>query len=154
MLCQRLMRVQTCSFVIDTKSNDTPTALSPVWFFLHLRKKLSLAAGMTAPPARKMSAPAPFFATTTVIPGASCTQDTPTSVTCTGTGAFLGSSPAVTFTDALGNSNTVTVPLNVALDDTNGAQTIPALSQWSLIALALMLLYLSASTLRTSARRR
>jgi hypothetical protein len=53
--------------------------------------------------------------TITTIPGAICpaTVATTTTITCTGTGAALGNNPPATSTDALGNSRTRPVPLQI-----------------------------------------
>jgi hypothetical protein len=90
--------------------------------------------------------------TTTSVPGATSCTTVGTNATCTGSGGAFGKDPTVTSTDLAGNTNSTVVPLNV-LPATNSAQPIPSLSGWSLITLALMLLGMSAVTLRRSARR-
>ena len=89
--------------------------------------------------------------TSNAMAGASCTT-TGTTATCHGTAGVLGNDPVMTSTNTASNTrSTATVPLTVM---GGKAQAIPTLSQWSLIALALMLLAASAATLRTRGERR
>jgi len=79
---------------------------------------------------------------------------TATTITCTGLASLLGNNPTATSTDDAGNTITATVPLVVnGLPYNNNAVAIPTLSDWSLIALALMLLGLSGAALRRGMRR-
>jgi hypothetical protein len=89
------------------------------------------------------------------IPGSSCNGQPITAggFTCTGTGGNLGGNPPLLVKNpGTGATNGGSVPLYVTPAAGN-AQPIPTLGEWSLIALALMLLGLSAVTLRRSAPR-
>jgi len=94
--------------------------------------------------------------TTNTLQGGTCTPNPATgvtSITCSGTGGNLGSNPTITTKDEAGNTSTGTVQLEVTPGSNNNAVAVPTLSDWSLIALALMLLGVSGVTLRRSARR-
>jgi len=90
--------------------------------------------------------------TVTTIPHAICPTartTAATTITCIGFASLLGNDPTATSTDDVDNASTGLVPLTLRMP----AQPIPALSDWSLIALALLLLGLSGMTLRRGARR-
>ena len=94
--------------------------------------------------------------TTNAIPGATCTT-TGTTAVCKGIGEVVKPNPTITSTDDTGQTATAVVDLTVTgyvpPPPVSGAQPIPSLSDWSLIALALMLLGMSAVTLRKGGRR-
>jgi len=90
--------------------------------------------------------------TITTIPHAICPTDrttAATTITCIGFASLIGNNPTATSTNDVGLTSTGDVPLTMKVP----AQPIPTLSDWSLIALALMLLGLSGVTLRRGARR-